>query len=96
MSEFILDKTMREPLAGSSKTYIDGKGVSVPFRAVKQSSSKTPAGATEINPDLLIYDTSGPYTDQKANIDIQKGLRSVRSDWILNRDDTVELKGPSS
>src|SRR4051812_27062120 len=38
-------------------------------------------------PPLRVYDTSGPYTDPKANIDIQAGLPSLRRDWIIGRGD---------
>ena len=43
-----------------------------------------------------MYDTSGPYTDPAAEIDIRSGLQSVRGPWIAERDDTEELAGPSS
>jgi phosphomethylpyrimidine synthase len=38
-------------------------------------------------PNLMVYDTSGPYTDAKANIDIRKGLPELRKEWILARGD---------
>ncbi|MEO8373817.1 MAG: phosphomethylpyrimidine synthase ThiC, partial [Sphingomonas bacterium] len=38
-------------------------------------------------PPLRVYDTSGPYTDPKARIDIQAGLPSLRRDWIIGRGD---------
>ncbi len=34
-----------------------------------------------------VYDTSGPYTDPKAIIDINAGLPSLRRDWIVGRGD---------
>ncbi|PNB25990.1 phosphomethylpyrimidine synthase ThiC, partial [Pseudomonas sp. FW305-130] len=36
---------------------------------------------------LRVYDTSGPYTDPKAQIDINRGLPQLRRDWILARGD---------
>jgi phosphomethylpyrimidine synthase len=35
----------------------------------------------EPNPPVFVYDTSGPYTDPAANIDIRKGLAPLRAEW---------------
>ena len=40
---------------------------------------------------FLVYDTSGPYTDPEAKIDIRKGLPSVRSSWLFDREDVDVL-----
>src|SRR5579864_6967077 len=57
----------------------------------------TPAGVARIpNPPLLVYDTSGPYTDPAAVIDVRRGLPPLRRDWILERGDVVELPTVSS
>jgi phosphomethylpyrimidine synthase len=48
------------------------------------------------NPPLLVYDTSGPYTDPAAVIDVRRGLAPLRRDWILERGDVVELPTVSS
>ena len=50
----------------------------------------------EKNPALAVYDTSGPYTDPSAKIDIRRGLPSPRAAWIAERNDTIELDGPTS
>lgn len=42
----------------------------------------------ELNPALRIYDTSGPYSDPDAVIDIRKGLPALRENWINERQDT--------
>ncbi len=44
-------------------------------------------------PPLRVYDTSGPYTDPKATIDIDAGLPPIRSGWIAARGD-VEAYDP--
>ncbi len=36
---------------------------------------------------ILVYDTSGPYTDPKAKIDIREGLQPIRLPWITGRED---------
>ena len=45
---------------------------------------------------MYVYDTSGPYTDPQARIDIRSGLAAVRAPWIEQRGDTEELPGPTS
>jgi phosphomethylpyrimidine synthase len=40
-----------------------------------------------------LYDTSGPYTDERATVDIHKGLRALRREWILARGDVEEYEG---
>ena len=44
-------------------------------------------------PSLRLYDTSGPYTDPDAKIDIYKGLAPLRRNWILARGDVEEYDG---
>src|SRR6201996_4259529 len=85
MNKPILDKSLsitRGPLPGSQKLVVDG----VPFREVALSGGEAP---------VRLYDTSGPYTDESVDIDIEKGLRSVRRDWILARGDVEEYVGRS-
>ena len=47
------------------------------------------------NAPLMIYDTSGPYTDPEAQTDIRQGLKPMRLDWIRGRGDVEELAGSS-
>jgi phosphomethylpyrimidine synthase len=70
----------RGALPGSKKLLVDG----VPFREVALSGGEAP---------IRLYDTSGPYTDDKVQIDIDKGLRGLRRDWILARGDVEEYVG---
>src|SRR3546814_5023924 len=44
-------------------------------------------------PPLRVYDTSGPYTDPAARIDIMAGLPALRRDWIMARGDVEEYQG---
>src|SRR5947209_5675416 len=44
----------------------------------------------------VVYDTSGPYTDPQASIEIRNGLEPLRARWIAARNDTEELDKPSS
>src|SRR5690349_10153411 len=92
-----VDSAAVEPLPASRKIYIIGSraDVRVPMREIAQA--ETPASfGVERNPPIAVYDTSGPYTDPAATIDIRKGLLPLRARWIAERDDTVELDAPTS
>ena len=65
------------------------------MREVTQTPTPSSHGAEE-NPPITVYDTSGPYTDPSARIDLRAGLAPLREPWILERNDTVQLDGPSS
>ena len=85
-------------LNNSNKIYLSGKmhrDIRVPFREVELSPTVTNDG-TEINQPIRLYDTSGPYTDSKVEIDITKGLPKIREKWILDRKDVKRLEAPSS
>ncbi|WP_027865784.1 MULTISPECIES: phosphomethylpyrimidine synthase ThiC [Massilia] len=92
-----VDQAAIEPFPNSRKVYIDGSrpDIRVPMRAISQSPTPDSFGGEE-NPPLFVYDTSGPYTDPAASIDIRRGLGTPRTPWILERGDTEELAGPTS
>lgn len=48
------------------------------------------------NETIPVYDTSGPYTDPAIEIDVQKGLPHMRSQWIEERADTQQLDASSA
>src|SRR5579864_487643 len=74
-------KVTTGPIRGSCKIYVDGRqGVRVAMRAVDLESSSG-------EPPVILYDTSGPYTDPAFLIDIMGGLPELRSDWIRSRED---------
>lgn len=79
----------RGELPASEKIYVDGEnlgGVRVPMRQIHVHES---AG----EPPLTVYDTSGIYTDPKAEIDIEAGLPRIREGWIVARGDTETYQG---
>ena len=82
---------------GSRKIYMQGSrpDIRVGMREVRQTSTRSGAGLEE-NPPIYVYDTSGPYTDPAARIDLMQGLAAARLPWILDRKDTEELVDFSS
>ena len=92
-----VDAAAIAPLPNSRKIYVTGSrpDVRVPMREISQSDTPAHAGA-EPNPPVYVYDTSGPYSDPQASIDIRKGLPALRAPWIAERNDTEQLSGPSS
>jgi phosphomethylpyrimidine synthase len=73
-------------LPGSKKIYINGnKGIRVPMREIQLQPAADSNGRIENNPPIRVYDTSGPYTDPDAIIDLNRGLPELRRAWILER-----------
>jgi phosphomethylpyrimidine synthase len=87
-----VDAAAIAPLPNSRKIYVTGSraDVRVPMREISQSDTPAHAGA-EPNPPVYVYDTSGPYSDPQASIDIRKGLPALRAPWITERNDTEQL-----
>jgi len=88
-----------KPLPGSEKYYKSGKTypfLKVPFRKVSLSDTVGPENSMSKNDPVYLYDTSGPYTDPENKIDITRGLKPLRLEWIQARGDTEQLAGPSS
>ncbi len=85
------------PIPGSSKTHVQGSrpDMQVPMREVALARTPTIFGG-EDNAPLAVYDTSGPYTDANAHIDLAQGLAPLRAAWIAERGDTEVLAGLSS
>jgi len=92
-----LSEEVTRPFPNSRKVYVEGSrpDIRVGMRMVDQDETAASFGA-EINPPIPVYDTSGPFTDPLAAIDLMKGLPALRESWISERGDTEELQGPSS
>lgn len=50
----------------------------------------------EQNAPVYIYDTSGPFSDPEIEVDLKKGLPRLREQWIIERNDTEQLKEVTS
>ncbi len=88
----------RSPFPNSKKIYVEGKihSIQVAMREIHLSPTKLTNGKTEENPPVTIYDTSGPYTDESSEINIENGLPRIREPWILDRQDVKVLDGITS
>src|SRR5262249_23080817 len=84
-----LDLEATRPFPNSRKVYVSGSRLDlrVPMREIS---------LTAPHPPVYVYDTSGPYTDPEAAIDLRKGLPELRAAWIEERGDSETLSRPSS
>ncbi len=103
VSEEFLSRTAKvdpesvQPFPNSRKIYIDGSrpDLRVPMREISLADTHA-SGGVEKNPPIYVYDTSGPYTDPAARIDLREGLPPLREAWIEERGDSERLGDVSS
>ncbi|NML90460.1 phosphomethylpyrimidine synthase ThiC [Sphingobium sp. TB-6] len=69
------------PIRGSRKIHVG------PLKVAMREIDLEPGSG---EPPVRVYDTSGPYTDPNARIDIMAGLPQLRRDWIIARGDVEE------
>jgi phosphomethylpyrimidine synthase len=91
-----------QPLPASQKVYVHNHrnaALGVAMRAVTLSSGDNGHGTSgagmgngHMPAPIMIYDTSGPYTDPSASTDIRQGLKPLRLDWIKGRGDVEEVQ----
>ena len=86
------------PLPGSEKIYVQGElfDIRVPMRKIVLSPTKDEKGEMTDNEPVVVYDTSGPYTDPDYRVALDKGLPKIREEWIEKRQDTLRQEGLSS
>ena len=77
--------TGSEPGGASRKVYLPGSrpDLRVPMREVSLSTGDA----------LVLYDTSGPYTDFDVATDVRRGLPPLRAGWVRERGDVAEYDG---
>ncbi|WP_366526191.1 phosphomethylpyrimidine synthase ThiC [Geothrix sp.] len=87
-----------KPFPASKKIHVAGTlpGVQVPLRQIQLHPTRDFKDQLTENEPVVLYDTSGPYTDPTVTIDVAKGLKPLRQDWILGRGDVEELPGATS
>jgi len=92
----------RGPLPASRKVYVAGAlhpDLRVPLREISQTPTHVGQGEQRkavANPPVLVYDTTGPYTDAGAELDLTQGLSAIRASWIAARGDSEQLDSISS
>ncbi len=97
--EEILNQTSKiQPFPNSKKIYITGSrsDIRVPMREISLSDTLLEDGTHEFNPPVIVYDSSGAYTDPDQTIDVHNGLPAIRQAWIAERGDTEVLAAVSS
>jgi phosphomethylpyrimidine synthase len=85
-----------DQLPNSRKVYVNGRRHSdlrVPFREISLAPTKTMNGEIEVNEPVRVYDTSGPWGDSNADVDVTRGLPPLRAKWIRERGDVEEIEG---
>ncbi len=93
---------MKIEFPNSKKVYIEGKlfpQIRVGMRKVKLTPTVTVKDGKKIfseNDDVYVYDTSGAFGDENAEIDLKKGLPRLREEWIRSRGDVEQLAEISS
>ncbi len=92
-----LDPEVLQPFPASRKVYVNGSrpDLNVPMREIQLSDTLTEQGR-QPNPPFTVYDTSGPYTDAEARINLREGLPPRRAAWIAERGDSEILSGQTS
>jgi phosphomethylpyrimidine synthase len=88
-------RAVTKPFPNSQKIQVEASGskVRVAMREIAQAPTRDFQGQITQNPPLRVYDTSGPYTDPTAKIDIREGLKPIRAEWIEQRGDTETYTG---
>jgi phosphomethylpyrimidine synthase len=86
------------PFPNSKKIYVKGElhDIKVAMREIKLTDTKSHGRPAVANEPVVVYDTSGPYTDPEVRIDVIKGLPRLREKWIMERGDVEQLNGISS
>jgi phosphomethylpyrimidine synthase len=92
-----LGEAVTQAFAGSAKIHVQGSkpDLRVAMRVIRQTATPGVNGPVE-NPPIVVYDTSGPYTDPDYQVNLLEGLPALRANWIRRRGDSAPLPGQSS
>src|SRR3954470_10886943 len=88
-ADLITPKVTTGPIVGSRKTYTTPEAapdLRVPVREIMLDPSAN-------EPPVTVYDSSGIYTDDNAGIDVEKGLKRTRVEWVKARGGVEEYQG---
>jgi phosphomethylpyrimidine synthase len=82
--------------SNSKKIYVAGtlhSDIRIPFREISLAPTKSMNGEIEVNEPVRVYDTSGPWGDNRFDGEVEEGLPPLRSAWIRARGDVEEIAG---
>src|SRR5215217_2219240 len=88
-ADLVTPKVTTGPIVGSRKTYTTPEAapdLRVPLREIMLDPSAN-------EPPVTVYDSSGVYTDDNAGIDVEKGLKRTRVEWVRERGRVEEYQG---
>jgi phosphomethylpyrimidine synthase len=88
-ADLVTPKVTTGPIAGSRKTYSTpdaAPDLRVPIREIMLDASAN-------EPPVAVYDPSGVYTDDNAGIDVERGLKRTRVEWVRERGGVEEYEG---
>src|SRR3954452_12472597 len=88
-ADLVTPKVTTGPIVGSRKTYSTPEAapdLRVPLREIMLDPSAN-------EPPVTVYDSSGVYTDDKAGIDVERGLKRTRVEWVRERGGVEEYDG---
>lgn len=85
----------------SEKIYVEGSlfPIKVGMRKINLTPTvKMVNGKKEMSPNapVVVYDTSGAYTDKNIKTDINEGLPRIREQWVQERGDVEQLESITS
>ena len=93
-AQTFIQQLQGDAFPGSGRDYIEGSrpDIRVPVRKIYLSPTPGENGAPPShNPPVPVYDTSGPYGDPAATINVHSGLPPLRQAWVAARNDTEQL-----
>jgi phosphomethylpyrimidine synthase len=88
-ADLVTPKVTTGPIVGSRKTYTTpdaAPDLRVPLREIMLDPSAN-------EPPVTVYDSSGIYTDDNVGIDVEKGLKRTRVEWVRERGGIEEYQG---
>jgi phosphomethylpyrimidine synthase len=97
----MMNNNIKITYPASEKLYVSGKlhNIQVAMRKVQLTDTvEIINGQRKVtsNAPVIIYDTSGPYSDEQTEIDLKKGLPRLREPWFVKRGDVEQLSEISS
>ena len=90
------DDLNANPFPKSKKVFVNGTihtDIKVPMREITLTPTRELSGMERPNDAVVVYDTSGPFTDDNHTVNIREGLPALRLPWIIGRDDVIEYDG---